>query len=129
MNLNMGPAKKLLMDKMEMLSKAGLGFAKSQGVEAKDLEIVSTPKGEYIAVRKFSEGVETKSLLSDILKNLVLELEFPKSMKWADRKFRFARPIQWFLAIVDNELVKFEIEGIESGLGSRGHRFFGKDLQ
>ena len=123
--LNMGPAKKVAYGQDGMLSKAGLGFAKSQGVEAKDLEIVSTPKGEYIAVRKFSEGVETKSLLSDILKNLVLELEFPKSMKWADRKFRFARPIQWFLAIVDNELVKFEIEGIESGLESRGHRFFG----
>ncbi|MCI6152907.1 MAG: glycine--tRNA ligase subunit beta [Fusobacterium perfoetens] len=123
--LNMGPAKRVAYGADGSLSKAGLGFAKSQGVEAKDLEIVETPKGEYIAVRKFSKGVETKSLLSDILKNLVLELEFPKSMKWADRKFRFARPIQWFLAIVDNELVKFEIEGIESGLESRGHRFFG----
>ncbi|WP_300361137.1 glycine--tRNA ligase subunit beta [Fusobacterium sp.] len=124
--LNMGPAKRVAYGEDGMISKAGLGFAKSQGVEAKDLEIIDTPKGEYIAVRKFSEGVATKSLLSDILKNLVLELEFPKSMKWGDRKFRFARPIQWFLAVVDNELVKFEIEGIESGLESRGHRFFGQ---
>lgn len=124
--LSMGPARRVAYDESGELSRAGLGFAKSQGVEAKDLEIVNTPKGEYIAVRKFSEGVETKKLLPEILKSLVLELEFPKSMKWADRKFRFARPIQWFLAIVDKELVSFEIEGIKSGLSSRGHRFFGK---
>lgn len=121
--LSMGPARRVAYDESGELSRAGLGFAKSQGVEAKDLEIVNTPKGEYIAVRKFSEGVETKKLLPEILKSLVLELEFPKSMKWADRKFRFARPIQWFLAIVDKELVNFEIEGIKSGLSSRGHRF------
>ena len=124
--LNMGPARKVAYDANGELSRAGLGFAKSQGVEGTDLEIVDAPKGEYIAVRKFSKGVETKTLLPEILKSLVMELEFPKSMKWADRKFRFARPIQWFLAMADNEVVEFEIEGIKSGLSSKGHRFFGK---
>ncbi len=127
--LNMGPAKKVAYGEDGTLSKAGLGFAKSQGVEGKDLELVSTAKGEYIAVRKFLKGGTTKDLLGNILKNLVLELEFPKSMKWADRKFKFARPIQWFVALVDNDLVNFEIEGIASGLESRGHRFFGDKFQ
>lgn len=126
--LNMGPAKKVAYDETGELSRAGLGFAKSQGVEAKDLEIIETSKGEYIAVKKFLKGGETKTLLPEILKSLVLELEFPKSMKWADRKMKFARPIQWFLAICDNELVNFEIEGIKSSLFSKGHRFFGKSF-
>mgnify|MGYP000494253978 FL=1 len=50
-------------------------------------------------------------------------------MKWADKKLRFARPVQWFLALCDSEVVPFEIEGIASGNKSRGHRFFGKEFE
>lgn len=50
-------------------------------------------------------------------------------MTWSDKKLRFARPVQWFLALCDNEVVKFEIEGMESGNKSRGHRFFGKEFE
>lgn len=126
--LNMGPAKSVAYDNNGEISRAGLGFAKSQGVEAKDLELVETPKGEYIAVRKYMKGQETFDLLSNILKSLVLELNFPKSMRWGERKIKFARPIQWFLALADDKLVEFEIEGIKSGLTSRGHRFFGSEF-
>ena len=93
--VNLGPAKSVAYVNGE-ISRAGLGFAKSQGIEPEQLEIVSTPKGEYIAARKFMKGKATKELLSEILKSLVLELNFPKSMKWADKKLRFARPVQWF---------------------------------
>ena len=127
--VNMGPAKNIAYGSNGEISRAGLGFAKSQGIEAEDLEIISTPKGEYIAARKFMKGKETKELLPEILKSLVLELNFQKSMTWSDKKLRFARPIQWFLALCDNEVVKFEIEGMESGNKSRGHRFFGKEFE
>lgn len=127
--LNMGPAKRVAYDESGEISRAGMGFAKSQGVDPKDLEIIETKKGEYIAARKFSKGIETKKILPTLLKELVCELEFPKSMKWGDKNFRFARPIQWFLAICENELVEFEIEGIKSSLESRGHRFFGEKFQ
>lgn len=127
--VNMGPAKNVAYGSNGEISRAGLGFAKSQGIEAEDLEIVSTPKGEYIAARKFMKGKETKELLPEILKSLVLELNFQKSMTWSDKKLRFARPVQWFLAFCDNEVVKFEIEGMESGNKSRGHRFFGKEFE
>lgn len=82
--VNLGPAKSVAYVNGE-ISRAGLGFAKSQGIEPEQLEIVSTPKGEYIAARKFMKGKATKELLSEILKSLVLELNFPKSMKWADK--------------------------------------------
>lgn len=126
--VNMGPAKNVAYVNGE-LSRAGLGFAKSQNVDPTQLEIVTTPKGEYIAARKFMEGKPTKDLLPEILRNLVLELNFPKSMKWSDKKLRFARPVKWFMAICDSEVVPFEIEGIVSGNKSRGHRFFGKEFE
>jgi glycyl-tRNA synthetase beta chain len=124
--LNQGPAKHIAFGPDGDLTKAGMGFAKSQGIEAIDLEIVETPKGEYIAARKFVEGKETKTLLPEGLKGLIEGLTFPKSMKWADKTMKFARPIQWILAMADNELIEFEVEGYESRLTSRGHRFFGK---
>jgi len=126
--VNTGPAKRVAFDENGELTRAGMGFAKSQGVEATDIEILETPKGEYIAVKKFVEGKETKLLLSETLKGLIEGMTFPKSMKWSDKQMRFARPIKWLLAMADTDLVEFEIEGIKSGLDSRGHRFFGEDF-
>ncbi|MDY4010392.1 MAG: glycine--tRNA ligase subunit beta [Fusobacterium gastrosuis] len=125
--LNMGPSKEIAF-KDGVLTKAGLGFVKAQGVDEKNIEIVKTEKGEYIAVRKYSEAGQTKKVLPEILKSLVLELTFPKSMKWADKTLRFARPIEWFLALFGKEIVEFEVEGLKSSNTSKGHRFFGKDF-
>ncbi|MGL4944786.1 MAG: glycine--tRNA ligase subunit beta [Fusobacteriaceae bacterium] len=126
--LNMGPAKSVAFAPGGEISRAGLGFLKSQGVEADGFEIVDTPKGEYIAVRKFMKGRDTKELLPEMLKNLVLELNFPRTMRWSDKSLKFARPVKWFLALLNDEVVDFEIEGIRSGRESRGHRFFGSDF-
>ena len=46
-------------------------------------------------------------------------------MKWGTKKFRFARPLRWILALADTKVISFEIEGISSGNVSKGHRFFG----
>jgi len=50
-------------------------------------------------------------------------------MKWSDKTLRFARPIEWFLALYGNNVVEFEIEGIKSSNKSKGHRFFGKEFE
>ena len=69
--LNQGPAKHIAFGANGDLTKAGMGFAKSQGIEATDLEIIETPRGEYIAAKKFVEGKETKPLLPEILKGFM----------------------------------------------------------
>ena len=46
----------------------------------------------------------------------ILNLSFPKSMKWGTNKMRFARPIKWILALADRELVNFEVEGLKTEL-------------
>ncbi|MCK5780805.1 MAG: glycine--tRNA ligase subunit beta [Psychrilyobacter sp.] len=124
--LNLGPAKHIAFGSDGELTKAGVGFAKSQGIEATELEIIETPKGEYIGAKKYIEGKATKTLLPTLLKELVEGLTFSKSMKWSNKKMKFARPIQWLLAMVDEELIEFEIEGYKTNLTSRGHRFFGE---
>ena len=111
------------------LTKAGLGFLKSQSADPSSIQIIENEKGKYISLKKYIKGKETKEILPDILKKLVLNLAFPKSMKWSDKSLRFARPIEWFLALYGNEVIDFEIEGIKSSNKSKGHRFFGKEFE
>ena len=127
-SLNIGPAKKIAFTDIGEVSKAGLGFLSSQGVDSTSFEVVETSKGEYIAVKKYEKGRFTKEVLPAILKDIILSLTFPKSMKWGNKKIKFARPIQWFLALLNDEIVEFEIEGIKSDRKSHGHRFFGEEF-
>lgn len=122
---NIGPAKNVAFNDDGVPTKACLGFAKSQGVEVSELDIIETDKGEYIGVKKFVEGKETKTLLPNILEGIVKNLTFQKSMKWGSKKFKFVRPVRWLLALCDTEVIEFEVEGIKSGRVTRGHRFFG----
>ncbi len=122
---NIGPAKKVAFNDDGVPTKACLGFAKSQGVEVSELDIIETDKGEYIGVKKFVKGQETINLLPSIFEGLVKSLTFQKSMKWGSKKFKFVRPIRWLLAIADTNVIEFEVEGIKSGRITRGHRFFG----
>lgn len=126
--LNMGPSKEIAY-KDGVLTKAGLGFIKGQGAEERQVELIKTDKGEYIAIRKSSKGEATEKILPEILKSLVLEETFPKSMRWSDKTLRFARPIEWFLALYGDKVIDFEIEGIRSSNKSKGHRFFGKEFE
>ena len=107
------------------LTKAGEGFVKSQGATTDDIKIIENEKGKYISVEKFIAGKNTKEILPEILKNAIKKIEFEKSMKWADRTFRFVRPIKWFVTLFDNgEILPFEFEGLKGGNKTRGMRYF-----
>ena len=113
------------------LTKAGEGFVKSQGATIDDIKIIENEKGKYISIEKFIAGKNTKEILPEILKNAIKKIEFEKSMKWADRTFRFVRPIKWFVTLFDNgEILPFEFEGLKGGNKTRGMRYFAsQDIQ
>ncbi|HMK65292.1 MAG TPA: glycine--tRNA ligase subunit beta, partial [Thermodesulfobacteriota bacterium] len=104
-------------------TKVALGFAKAKGVTVAELEELETPKGIYLGIRKIIKGIPAEKVLSDILPQLVLDMPFPKFMRWGSSTIRFARPIHWIVALLGNQVIKFELEGLESGRISRGHRF------
>ena len=106
------------------LTKAGEGFIKSQGATEDDIKIIENEKGKYIFIDKFIAGKESKEILPTILFNIVNKIEFEKSMKWSDKSFRFARPIKWFVTLLDKEIIPFEFEGIKGGNITRGMRYF-----
>ncbi|WP_022819235.1 glycine--tRNA ligase subunit beta [Fusobacterium russii] len=107
-----------------VLTKAGEGFIKSQGATEKEVKIIENEKGKYISIEQFIPGKSTKEVLAEILANIIKKIEFEKSMKWGANTFRFARPIKWFVALLDGEILNFEFEGIKAGNKTRGMRYF-----
>jgi glycyl-tRNA synthetase beta chain len=107
---------------------AAQGFARKQGLDSSTLETVTTPKGEYFAVRKKTAGRGTRELLAEALPSLILGIDWPKTMYWTGKGGpRFIRPIRWLAALLGNEVVPFEIAGVRSGTITRGHRQHGCD--
>ncbi len=123
----LGPAKKAAFDAEGKPTKALEGFARSKGAAVSDLRPVETPKGEYMMLVREVKGTETVSLLPGLLQSLILELSFPKSMRWGSNRHTFARPIQWLVALFGEETIHLHHEGIQSSNTSIGHRFLDKN--
>jgi glycyl-tRNA synthetase beta chain len=119
----LGPAKKAAFDQDNNPTKAAVGFARSKEAEVEDLQVVNTPKGDYVMLVRQSKGKKTESLLPELLKDLTDSISFPKSMRWGEGNTSFARPIHWLLALYEGKIINFQIGDIKSGATTKGHRF------
>ncbi len=119
----LGPSRKAAFDDQGAPTKAAIGFAKGQGMDLSEIEIITTDKGENLCARKKIAGGSTAELLPGLLSKLILSIPFKKAMRWSNLEIRFARPIHWILALYGGAVVPFQIENIQSGNTSRGHRF------
>ncbi len=118
-----GPSKKAAFDAEGNPTKAATGFAQSQGVSVDSLMVKRKDKGEYLVAVIEEKGSKVIEVLPLLLKKIVLSIYLPKAMRWGNKDVRFVRPIRWFLSLLDNEVVTFDIEGIRSGNLTMGHRF------
>jgi glycyl-tRNA synthetase beta chain len=102
------------------------GFAKKQGVDPAQLEILSDGKAEKYSYIRKTTGRATIEILAEALPQLILKTPFPKTMLWPGKGgARFIRPIRWVVALLDNQIVPFEIADVKSGNESSGHRKLG----
>lgn len=120
-----GPAKKIALAADGEWSKAAIGFTRGQGLTVEDIFFKEINGIEYVHVKKFIKGQETFDLLVE-LKTIISGLTFPKNMRWADLELRYVRPIKWLVAMFGNDIIPFEIAGVETGNKTRGHRFLGE---
>jgi glycyl-tRNA synthetase beta chain len=123
-----GPPKKAAFDEEGNPTKAAFGFAKKQGVSVRELQILETPKGEYLYVKRKMPGRPTVGILSEVLPELIANIPWPKSMRWGSERFSFVRPIHWVLALFNGEIIPFEVAGVRSGNKTRGHRFMSSQI-
>ncbi len=95
----------------QLREKAAEGFARKHGVGVDDLEVRDGFLGVLVPGRPLLEA------LPERLNEIVRGLAFSKSMRWDDSGLRFARPVRWLCAKLDDRTV----EGF--GGSSHGHRF------
>ncbi len=119
---NKGPSVKIAFDAEGNPSKAAQGFARGQKVDPKDLVV----KDDYVYAIVHEKGQKTEELLPSVLEELILGLNFPKNMRWANLDFKFVRPIRWLLAIWENVRIPLTIAGVASDMFTMGHRFLGQ---
>jgi len=106
---------------------AAAGFAKKMGTTPDQLKAETTAKGDYFAFTKRTQGQATAAILARELPNLILKIQWPKTMYWNGKgSARFIRPVRWLVALLGDAVVPFEIGGVHSGDTTAGHRLLGK---
>ncbi|RVT89429.1 glycine--tRNA ligase subunit beta [Sphingomonas crocodyli] len=83
--------------------------------------------GVYFAVVD-KPGRATASVIAEAIPAIVRAFPWPKSMRWgkasaSTASLRWVRPLQGIVALLGDDVVEFEIDGVVSGAATVGHRF------
>lgn len=122
----LGPPKSRALDAQGHPAKAGQGFARKMGVSFQDLVIVPTERGEYLACRRWRESGLLPDILREALPQIISSISWSRNMFWRQSRFRFVRPLRWFVALWNEKTLPFEFEGVRAAQFTVGHRFLGK---
>src|ERR1700676_4001426 len=101
---------------------AAHSFARKAGVQISQLEKIATPKGEYLSAKITKQGRSASEILAESLPKELASIYWPKNMYWRKPSERFVRPLRWIVAMLDEETIPLEFDGIWAGKTSRGHR-------
>lgn len=120
-----GPAKKVAFDADGRPTKAARGFAASRHVSIGELKVKPVNGIDYLFAVRYEPGRPAADVLAELCVDWVKGLHFPRPMRWGDLDVRFARPIRWLLALLNNDVIKFKYAGLTSGRRTYSHRFLG----
>src|SRR5574344_772376 len=114
-----GPISNIAYDEQGNLTKAGQGFAKKNGVSESDL----FKQDNYVWAKIEQKGKSIKDILQENIEKIVLKMQGPYFMRWAELDVKFQRPIRWIVSLLNENELKIQIADIKSSRFSRGHRF------
>lgn len=116
--------------------KKGPRISSPNDVIEKFLEAVGVSRNEcvekeindktFIFANIRHEERNTADILSDIVKNVICALPWPKSMHWGEHSFCFVRPIRNIMCMFDGELINVDMTdeiNLRSTNYTLGHRF------
>ena len=122
-----GPSVKIAYDEGGEPKKPLLGFLKGQGAEISDVVIREFKGEDYIYVEKKEKAKSVAEVLEENVYDLVKSISFPRSMRWRGKSIRWARPIRWFVSLLDDEILEFDAEDISVSNITKGHRSLGSN--
>lgn len=102
-------------------TQAGLGFAKSCGVE---FSALAQEDGQLV-FRSLQKGKPTAELVPEIFEETLKGMDelVPKRMRWGDGEETFVRPVQWLVAMLGARALPLKRFGLKAGNVTYGHRF------
>ena len=114
-----GPSVKIAFGADGKPSKAAIGFARGQHVNAEDL----VTRDGYVYAVIHEQGKPSAEIFATLLPKIICDLSFPNNMRWGSLDFKFIRPLRWIVALFGEDVIPFEVANVHSGRISRGHRF------
>jgi glycyl-tRNA synthetase beta chain len=112
-----GPGERVAFDEQGAPTQAAEGFARSLGLTVDRLE----RRDGYVWATV--PGVALAEVLPERLAGIVRGISFGKSMRWSAGGLRFARPVRWLCAKLDDRTIEVDADGVASGGITYGHRF------
>lgn len=104
------------------------GFCRKNGVTRDQLEVRDVQGRPTLFAVINKPGRATSDVLSEAIPAIIKAFPWPKSMRWGDasvstESLRWVRPLSGIVAILGDDLVACEIDGVASGYVTVGHRF------
>ncbi len=104
------------------------GFCRKNGVTRDQLEVRDVKGRPTLFAVINKPGRATSDVLSEAIPAIIKAFPWPKSMRWGDaslstESLRWVRPLSGIVAILGDNLVACEIDGVASGYETVGHRF------
>jgi len=105
------------------------GFLRAAGLASIDqAKVQADKKGDFYVAVTEKKGRPAIQVIADIVPEVVRSFPWPKSMRWGSGRLNWVRPLHSIVATFgpeteEPEIVRFNIDGIESGNTTRGHRF------
>ncbi len=124
-----GPTLAQSYDASGKLMRPGEGFFRSAGINPPEYQdLISgrvpqiTVKDDYLYARIEKPGRATAEVLCENLPKLILNLDFPKKMRWSNLEITYARPIRWIVSLFGSVVLPFTVGNIRANRFSEGHR-------
>jgi glycyl-tRNA synthetase beta chain len=100
------------------------GFLRKTRLSREQLE----DRDGVLFARLDTPGQPTRDLLGPIVERIIRAFPWPKSMRWGAASIstgllRWVRPLHGIVAILGEEIVPVEVDGVSSGATTLGHRF------
>lgn len=118
-----GPSLAIALDKNNAPTAAGLGFARSCGVDFSALETQRNQESAWLVYRFQQKGKLFVDAAPSLLKEALQSLHGGKTMRWNDFDIEFLRPVHWIVLMYGTEVIPGEVLNLPTTKQTFGHRF------
>ncbi len=123
----LGPPAAAAKDKADHWTGAATGFARKHGITPEDLILIDTDKGPRLGLQRTVLGAKLTEVAGQVLSDAVAAIPVAKRMRWGRGRHEFLRPVQWLVALLDENVIPLELFGLTADRLTYGHRFHAPD--